>query len=116
MKKWLVLAVVALASGGGVTAAWIAQAPATHTEFCKAWGAIVDEPPVELAGYTLYVNQPVSNREPCLRRRPPHYGPLDGIDGVLFTDCVISWTAGGRDDAADLGIACTPGRRVTQAP
>ncbi len=53
---------------------------------------------------------PASIRESCRGYDLHHFsaGELAMVDGIMFDDCVISWTAGGRSKASDLGIPCDP--------
>ena len=80
-------------------------------EFCRRAGVvwstsdIVDTP----AG-RLLTSQ---HRPSCDFRGVREYGAdlwREGVDGVLFRDCVVEWGAGGRTDAEDLDLNCHEGR------
>lgn len=76
--------------------------------FCEVGELIIgSDYIVSYGSTTLLVNQPVSRRERCdTDLRPFPSDVLAKVDGVLFLDCSISWTDGGRSTAASEGISC----------
>lgn len=66
---------------------------------------------IDYGEVTLVVDQPVTLRESCPGRDLQSFSKheLSSFDGVLFEDCVISWTNGGRSNARDEGIPCEAG-------
>ncbi len=81
-----------------------------ETEFCAAYGNIVQGQVATFGEVTLLTGEPASHRDPCDGDDLWHYmtGDLDGVDGVLFDDCVISWVGGGRSTVAAESIPCEP--------
>lgn len=77
------------------------------SRFCKTYGNIIDSAPEQVGGYVLIVDQPASTRDPCRGYDLFHFTDLpEAVDGIMFDDCIISWVAGGRAPAQDLGIDC----------
>ncbi|MCP3991718.1 MAG: hypothetical protein GY724_21780 [Actinomycetia bacterium] len=78
-------------------------------EFCAAYAVALplDEHPVTY-GELVILDHSYRERDPCRGHDLWHYMDqhLDGVDGVLFEDCTISWVAGGRTSAEDAGVPC----------
>lgn len=78
-------------------------------EFCEAYAVALplDERPVTFDELVI-LDHSYRERDPCRGDDLWHYmdSHLDGVDGVLFDDCVISWVDGGRTSAEDAGFPC----------
>ncbi|MEM9655152.1 MAG: hypothetical protein AAGA65_23880 [Actinomycetota bacterium] len=81
-----------------------------HEAACNAYAVgipIVDDERVRVGDYIIR-DHSYRDRDPCNGEDLWHYDPrsLSGIDGVLFSDCEISWVSGGRSSADDIGLPC----------
>lgn len=74
---------------------------------CTAYGAnqAIEEQPSSYGDFVI-LDHSDRERDPCRDDDLWHYGDLNGIDGVLFGDCVISWVEGGRTPASEVGVPC----------
>lgn len=116
--------------GVGVVAAGavILAEPRTGDEvFCAAYGIIVDTEPVKFRERELFVGFDASERDECFGEFG-HYmvnvAPgeqtfnVQGhvVDGIVWSDCIVSWPDGTRSSAEDTGIPCDPSAPPATAP
>ena len=83
----------------------------TSPDFCRRAGVIWDTSQiVDTPVGRLLTAQP---RPSCDSRGTREYGAdlwNEGVDGVLFQDCVVEWVSRKSADASDLGLDCHDGR------
>lgn len=94
----------------GLTSLAVFGPVARHDEFCPAYAVGVpldDDERVRSGGFVIR-DHSYRDRDACgdddLWHYPPH--TLAGVDGVLFSDCTISWVGGGHSSADEIGLAC----------